>query len=209
MKTVNHLSKLFKFGLSNEDVLIKKCIDREKKAWDVFVEKYNRLIYNAIIKTINKYSYSNENQIIDDIFQTVFLSLIDNNCKKLRQFQGKCKLSSWLHIISVRATIDFIKKKAIKLSINGETGEEQSLREKITNGNPLPDKILDQKEGMKIFEAIKSDLNTKEQLFVELYYCRELPPDEVSKIMSITKNNVYQIKNRVKGKMRELAKDFL
>lgn len=200
---------IFKFSLSDEDTLLEKCLAQDKKAWDVFVEKYNRLIYSAIIQTINKYSYPTENQIVEDIFQTVFLSLIENNYKKLRQFQKKCKLSSWLHMISVKTTIDFFKKKSIKLSINGETSEEKDLREKTTNGNPLPDEIFNQKEGKIIFEAIKSKLKAKEQLFIELYYCRELSTDEVSEIMNITQNNAYQIKRRIRDKMREIAKDFL
>jgi len=198
-----------KFKLLDENTLLKRCLEQDKKAWDVFVDRYNRLIYNAIVQTLNKYSVTSENQIVEDLFQTVFLSLIEYNYRKLRQFQGKCKLSSWLHIIAVRITIDFLRKKSIHLSLNGETEQERSIRERITNGNPLPDELIDQEEDKMIFNKVKSELNAREQLFVELYYSRELSSTKVAKIMNITPNNVYQIKSRVREKMKEIVKSLL
>ena len=193
----------------SERTLLKRCLENDKRAWDAFVERYNRVIYSAILHTLKKYSFPEENQIIDDLFQTVFLSLIEFDFKKLRQFKGKCKLSSWLHIISVRMTIDFLRKKKKQLSLNGDTDEEKSIKEGLTNGKPLPDDLLDQKDDQKLFEMIKNQLNARERLFVELFYVKELSPAEVSKIMNITQNNVYQIKNRVRNKMAKIAKDLL
>ena len=93
--------------ISDEKKLLEKCLAQDKSAWDGFVDLYSGVISHAIVKTLKRYSFPLENQIVDDLFQTVFLSLIDNNCKKLRQFEWKCKLSSWLHTIAVRITIDF------------------------------------------------------------------------------------------------------
>jgi RNA polymerase sigma factor (sigma-70 family) len=200
---------LLKFNLSDDDLLIRKCIAQDKKAWDVFVDKYNRLIYGAIIKTINRYSYSADDQLVDDIFQMVFLSLIDHECKKLKQFKKKCKLSSWLHIIAVRTTIDYMKKKSIKFSIDGDSKQEKVLKEKLSDERSLPDEILIQEEKINIYESVKNRLNTKEKFFVELYYTRELSPDDVAKVMNIKTNNVYQIRKRVQEKMEHIASEFL
>lgn len=95
-------------GLFNKEVkLLERCIKQDKNAWDVFVEKYSRIISHSIVHTLRIYSFPIENQIVEDLFNTVFLSLLEDNCRKLRQFKWKCKLSSWLHLIAVRATIDF------------------------------------------------------------------------------------------------------
>jgi len=197
-----------KFKVSDDNSLLEKCLAQEKKAWDSFVDRYNRLIYKSIVQTLKKYSFTIENQIVDDLFQTVFLSLVEFNCKKLRQYKGKCKLSSWLHIIAVRITIDFLRKQSIHCSLNGETKEEKSIKESIANGNPLPDELIDQEEEKMIFNKIISKLNTREQLFVELYYSRELPSAKVGRIMNITPNNVYQIKSRVREKMKTIVEKY-
>jgi len=192
-----------------EKELLKGCLAKDKKAWDTFVERYNNLISHAIRKTLDKYSFASANQVVPDLFHTVFLSLLDDNCKKLRQFQEKCRLSSWLHIIAVRVTIDFLRKQSESPSLNGKTSEEISLREGITNGNPLPDMLIEMKEEKKIFQEIKKALTSKERFFVELCYSRELSPAKIAKILHTNENNVYQLKSRVREKMKKIAEGIL
>jgi len=189
--------------------LIKACLKQDKEAWDFFVEKYSRLICHAIVITLKKHSTAPENQVVDDLFHTVFLSLIEKNYKKLRQFQWRCKLSSWLHIISVRTTIDYLRKQSKHLSLNGETQEEILLKENIISGNPLPSELFEQKEEKRIFEQIKNDMSSTERLFIELCYCRELSSSEIAKTMNTSTNNVYQLKSRVREKLKKLVENIL
>lgn len=196
-------------GIPDDKKLVERCISRDNKAWDAFVEKFQGLISHSIVQTLKRYSFPLENQVIEDLFHSVFLSLIENNAKKLRQFRWQCKLSSWLHVITVRATIDFLRKQSTKVSLNGESDDKIPLRERLSNGNPLPDEILEQKEEKAIFEKIKESLTPREQLFLELYYSRELSPLQVSKILNTTENNVYQLKSLVRKKMKRIVGKFL
>lgn len=193
----------------DEKKLLNKCLARDKKAWDTFVERYNHLISHAIVQTLNRCSFAPIAQEVPDLFNTVFLSIIEDDCKKLKQFQWKCKLSSWLYIIAVRATIDFLRKQPGGLSLNGATAEEISLRKGIRNGNPLPDDIIELKEEKEIIEQTKKTLTSKERFFVELYYSRELSPTKIARIMNTTENNVYQLKSRVREKMKKIAEKLL
>lgn len=197
------------FGLPDERKLLEGCLAQDKKAWDIFVDRYNRLISHAIVQTLKRYSFATENRVVHDLFHTVFLCLLENNCKKLRQFRWKYKLSSWLHIIAVRVTIDYLRKQSEDLSLNGETHGEIPLKERMANGNPLADELIELKEEERIFEQIKKNLTTREQLFVELYYCRDLSVPETARILNTTANNVYQLKSIVRGKMKKMVEKFL
>jgi len=195
---------------SKERKLLRKCLAHDNKAWARFVDEYHRLICNAIAQTLRKHSFPIENQIVDDLFQSVFLSLVDQNCKKLRQFKWNCKLSSWLHIISVRETIDFLRKqKDHSISLNGSSDQEKAVRTQLTNGKPNPGEQMEQEEEWKLFESIKNSLNPREQLFIELYYVRELPVAEVAKTLNITENYVYQLKSRIRDKMKNKLENIL
>ena len=187
--------------------LIQGCLSQDKEAWDTFVERYSPVISHAILHTLKRYSVDYAMEVVDDLFQSVFFSLLKDNSKKIRQFQWKCKLSSWLHIISVRVTIDYLRKRSLHLSLNGETKEEVSLKEKITNGNPLSIDLIEEKEEKSIFEQVRKSLSARERLFVELYYIREHTPAEVARILNTTKNNVYQLKSIVREKMKEIVKE--
>ena len=197
------------FGFPDERKLLEGCLAQDKQAWDTFVENYNRLISHAIVITLKKYSFTTEDHLAGDLFHTIFLSLIEDNCKKLRQFQWKCKLSSWLHIIAVRATVDHLRKEREHLSLNGETDEEIHLKERIANGNPLPHELIELKEEERIFEQIKKTLTSRERLFVELYYRRELSAAETARILNTTANNVYQLKSRVREKMKKMVEKLV
>ncbi len=196
-------------GFHDDIQLVERCISRDNKAWDAFVEKFQGLISHSIVQTLRRYSFSLENQIVEDLFHSVFLSLIENDAKKLRQFRWKCRLSSWLHVIAVRATIDYLRKQSMKISLNGEAEDKIPLRDRLSNGNPLPDEVLEQKEEKVIFEKIKEYLTPREQLFLELYYSRELPPSQISIILNTTENNVYQLKSLVRKKMKSIVGKFL
>ena len=198
-----------RFGSHNEKRLLEKCLAGDKGAWDIFVEEYSSLISQAIIRTLNRYSASTDRQTVEDLFQTVFLSLIANNFKKLYQFRHKCKLSTWLYTVAVRVAIDHLRKRTEHLSLNGGRDEEMPLKETLTNGNPGPSEVLERKEEKEIFEQIKEILNARERLFVELFYHRELHPEKIARIMNTSKNNVYQMKSLVRRKMQKIVGRFL
>ena len=42
-----------------------------------------------LVQALKRYLFSLENQIVEDLFHTVFLLLIEDNCKKLRQFRWR------------------------------------------------------------------------------------------------------------------------
>lgn len=198
-----------KADFQNEKKLLEGCVRQDKKSWDAFVERYHRLISHSIVLTLKRYAFPLENQIVEELFNTTFLSLLEDNCKKLRQFRWKCSLSSWLHIIAARVTIDFLRKQTEDISLNGETNDEVPLRDRTVNGNPLPDELVEHKEERAIFEQIKHGLTNREQFFIELYYNRELSASEISRIMNTTENNVYQMKSLVRKKMKRILGDLL
>ena len=96
----------------SEKELLNACVQGSKEAWDTFVEKYTNLIYHAINKTLKTYYADHLYQDINDIHNNVFLSLMKNDYRKLRQYEGRngCTVSSWLMIVTTNFTLNFIKK---------------------------------------------------------------------------------------------------
>ncbi|MBI4688190.1 MAG: hypothetical protein HY756_10515 [Nitrospirae bacterium] len=86
------------YGNYSEKELLIACTKGDKGAWDIFVGKYTDLIYHTIHKTLKMYYPCFLYQDIEDIHNSIFLSLIDNDYKKLRQYKGinGCTVSSYL-----------------------------------------------------------------------------------------------------------------
>ena len=192
----------------NEKRLIHDCLSQDKKAWDTFVNSYSKVISHGIFHTLKKYSAEIEDHIVEDLFHTTFLSLLENNYKKLRQFRWNCKLSSWLHLIAARTTIDYLRKQKHTRSLDQENDDNVKMADQIPNGNPLADESIEVIEEKKSLETLIKALKPREQFFIQLYIVQELSVPEIAKLMRITPNNVYQMKNRVIGKMKKIAQSL-
>jgi len=200
-----------KSDFSDEKKLFQGCMAHNNEAWYTFVDRYQRLISHAIIKALNKQLNSFDQYLIDEVFHTVFESLLKNNCRKLRRFRWECRPSYYLYQIASGKTRDYCRKTrkhSGHLSLTGGTKEELSLRNSMADQNPLPSERVMKKEQKNIFKKIKSALPPKEQLFIELCFERELSTAEIANAMNISENNVYQLKHRIRAKMKEMVDKF-
>ena len=183
-----------------ESELLNGCISGDKESWTLFVKQYNKLIYHTIYKTLRVNGQPTNPDDINDLFQEVFTSFCENNCKKLRAFdpQKGVKLSSWLRMITVRMTIDHLRKMKPVTSLDALPVEPSQ-----TGGQ---EGLLDE-ESMGLLREVIEQLSTKDKLLIELFYMKELPPEEIAQILKISVGALYTRKNRVLEKMRKIAED--
>ena len=192
----------------SEKELLNTCIQGNKEAWDAFVERYTNLIYHTINKTLKTYHADSLYQDLDDIHNNVFLSLMENDYRKLRQYEGRngCTVSSWLMVVTTNFTLNIIKRQKSYIPIDDATGDSMSVIEKISNPQPQPEEELADVEYGKILQELIKGLNTNDMLFLKLYYEKELPPEEIAEMLNLTVSTVYSKKNRVREKLKKIAK---
>lgn len=196
-------------GCSKDLRLLSECISGSKDAWDIFVELYSKLIYFAINKTLKLHSHSLHQDDVDDLFNTVFVSLLDNNFKKLRQFEGRdgCTLSSWVRLITINHTIDFLRGQKQHISIDDDSDDRQPLGDRLPDRNISFEEQLDQADTARALKEAIEELPESDRLFMELFYEKELPPEEIAGIMNVSVNTVYSKKNRVREKLQKILID--
>ena len=181
--------------------LLKECILGNKEKWNIFVDKYSKLIYHTIYKTLRVNDKPTRPDDVNDLFQEVFASLCADNSKKLRMFdpeKGCSSLASWLRMITVRMTIDYLRKNKPAASI------EELPTEPAQAGDQ--EAIID-KESLNHLREMLEELDAKDKLLVELSFMRELPPEEVAQILHISVGAFYTRKNRVIEKLKKIAED--
>jgi RNA polymerase sigma-70 factor, ECF subfamily len=195
--------------ISRQDkTLLKRCISGDKRSWDRFVERFTGLIYHSVSTTARAGGDDHDPEVLKDLTNTVFLVLHENNYKKLRQFQGNCSLASWIRLISVRVTIDYLRKNRTHISLDGDSEAEKKLSQNMADEDALAPDLLEEEEQRRIFKEILDELTPRERMFVELYFRRELSPREVAEIMSTTLGAVYTMKNRIREKLTKIVTNF-
>jgi len=187
-------------GDLTEIELLQGCIAGDKQRWTTFVERYNKLIYHTIYKTLRVNAIATNPDDINDLFQEIFTSFCANNCKKLRMFDPHrgVSLASWLRMITVRTTIDHLRKRRPVTAL-----DELPVEPSQTGGQEA---IVDD-ESLTMLRGVVEQLPPGDKLLIELAFMRELPAEEVAGILDISLTAFYTRKNRVIEKMRKIAEE--
>jgi RNA polymerase sigma factor (sigma-70 family) len=175
------------------------CVTGDNASWALFVKHYSKLIYHSIYKTLRVNAKPTDPDDINDLFQELFASICADNCKKLRMFDP-CRgvsLASWLRMIAVRMTIDHLRKQRSSTSLEDLLTEPSQAGGQETH--------IDN-ESLQCLSAILEELSDKDKLLIELFYFKELPPEEIALILNISIGAIYTRKNRIIEKIREIAK---
>mgnify|MGYP003488164261 FL=1 len=191
----------------SEKELLKECVQENKEAWNTFVERYSNLIYHTINKTLKTYHADHLYQDSSDIHNNVFLSLMENNYRKLRQYKGRngCTVSSCLMVVTSNFTLNFIKKQKQHIPIEDNNADNINVIKNISISQQ-PDEELSEKEYREVFKELINDLNANDMLFLKLYYEKELSPEEIAEILNLTVSTVYSKKNRIREKLQKISK---
>jgi len=184
-----------------EKTLIAGCIKGDKATWDGFVQQYSNLVYHTIRKTLTLHHTESRDEMVEDLYQEFFISILQNNCRKLAQFRGDggCTLASWLRVVASRLTIDFLRK---------ERHPEVEVTETIASDQPgAPDLMLDREQADLLSRSIDS-LSSRDRMIIELFYQQALPSQEIASILKISVGALYTQKSRILDRLRQNFENF-
>jgi RNA polymerase sigma factor (sigma-70 family) len=176
--------------------LIAGCVKGDKAAWDSFVQQYSNLVYHTIRKTLTLHHVDSREDAIEDLYQEFFISVLQNNCRKLAQFRGDdgCTLASYLRVVASRLTVDHLRKQPMPTA---------EVTEGFASDEPdAPGSLIDFEEEKALAVAVES-LSAKERLLVDLHFHQGLPAEDVASILKISAGAFYTQKSRLVAKLRE------
>lgn len=179
--------------------LLSKCLSGDRKASETLVRRFSDLVYKCVQYTLMAKQVSFNRYDLEDLHHTVFLSLFDHGCKKLRQYKGKngCRLASWIRMIAVRTVLDHLRKKGVDAMAwqNKRIPLEQwpELRaDEVEVGAQI-----EKGEKERLLQAGMQRLPPRDKLFVKLHFNQGLSLAEVADAMHLSISNTYSIKHRV------------
>lgn len=197
-----------KESIALEKRLVARCLKGERRAWDEFIDRYKRLIYNTIIRTLDSVAYENKEEITADLFQEFFALLFRDNCAKLRSFSWKngCSLVFWICVITKNLTFDYIRKafsrKKTIASVEGFSEAEKIFKD---TGVSFLDEI-ESEERIVLFEEALRQLSEEELGLIKFIYYLELPHECVASLLNKSVDAVYMQKKRVIEKLAKIIK---
>lgn len=185
-----------------------RCAEGDRQAWDEFLVKYSRLIYSYIFSAARTAGKQLSLPEHEDIFQDIILSLIDNNCRKLRTYRAinGCTLASWLRQVTVNFTLNRLGKTGAPVSLDEENHLGLSLKELIPDYGRLVSETSAEKEHAGRLGECIDRLGTDDRYFIELNLHQGLSLEEIKDHLKITRGAADMRKARIVERLRDCFK---
>ena len=176
--------------------LVKQVLSGNNNAFRFLVSKYQRLVLHVVGRIIR------QQDEMEDTCQEVFIKVF----RRLKNFRGDSKLSTWIATIAYNTAITAVRKKNRRgeLSYN----ETPALVE-LEKNNETEHKVLEHNEVRKYLLQLIESMPVNYRTVITLYHLEEFSYKEIVEITGMPEGTVKSYLNRaramLKGKIEKLA----
>lgn len=160
----------------------------------LFYEKCSSM-FGYIIKEVFSYQVNK-----DELANELYIYLSEDNWKKVREFEGRSKFTTWLSVISVRY---FCKKKGNMIDVDPR-------KTQIDEAEKLPDNCTYDSfiNNIDLYNAINKLKNPRDRFVIMALEIEGRSPDEVAKCLNITVDNLYNVRKRAKNHLSNILTEY-
>lgn len=195
--------------LSSDEALVNGCLEGKKESWDLFVERFSKLIHWSIRRALENTPFHGRTGIGEEIFQEVFERLIEKEeLSKLREIK---RLRKYLAVAACHSALDKVKhlSRAEEKLVSTETAAGDSSADSAAPAvidAPLehPEDEALRKEREAVVESALDALSPKERACVEFHYMDGKTHREIGEILGVPQDTVSTIIRRTKEKLKIL-----
>jgi RNA polymerase sigma-70 factor (ECF subfamily) len=187
--------------LDEDQVLIKKTLKGEKKAFEELMRKYEKKIFSFVIRMVR-----NE-EVAIDLTQDFFIKIFT----VLDKYNFEYKFSTWAYRICYNLVIDHIRKN--QAQVNSLDDDSISAKDMLSSENVTRDdgfKNLSREETRGYIWKIVEHIAPKFRELILLRYIQDLKYEEIAEITALPvgtiKNRIFKAKEILK---QEMEKDGL
>lgn len=188
-----------------DTALVRRCIAGERAAWGELLAEHEAVIHFTVRSVLTSHLGSPSAELVEDVQADVVLALVTNECAKLRSWSGRCKLRSWLKVVTHHLTIDRLRRSDRRtVSLDDTRG---SLRESLQDTGPDPERLNLERSNVERVFALAQVLPAEDREFLRLFVGEGLDFAEIATKLGSTMGAVYARKNRVRKKLTQLYRD--
>lgn len=176
--------------MTDRELIDQVILDNEVIIKYVFFEKCN-----VLLRYIGQEIFSNQLQR-EELISELYLYLREDNWRKVREFQGRSKLVTWISVVAVRF---FLKKRAFLI----DSGGNRTLYAEIADRS-RDDEMISR---IDLINAIQKLKNPRDKFVVLAIGIEGRDMDEVAGQLGITRANLYNIKKRALDKLSLILKE--
>lgn len=179
--------------------LIDRCLSQQPGAWIDFVDRYMGLIYHVVHHTAHARSVVLKPDDVEDIAAEIFLAIVENDYRVLRDFQGQAALPTYLTVIARRTAV----RSLIKRHRESELGHVNASRAALS-GEEAPDESEPVATAEEVDRMLR-ELPEREAEVVRLYHLKAQNYKQIGRQLGIPENSVGPILAQARRQLRQIA----
>ncbi len=185
--------------------LVEACAGGCRRSWVVLLERYERTLHYAILNALRAYGAHAPEERVADLQGDLIVALVQEDCRKLRQYSGRSRLESWLKVVATNHALDALRRQRPMVSLDQDAEPSAHLRRTLEAPQEAADEALGSRQLHEALWALAKELPADDQRFIDLFCRHELSFEAIARVMETTVGAVYARKNRVRKKLRALA----
>jgi RNA polymerase sigma-70 factor (ECF subfamily) len=184
------------------DLLAESRRSQHQKLWAEFVRRYQRLLMSCVLKVLRRYGATFSRDDLDDLVGDVWLTLLRDDMKKLRQYDASrgYRIASFLGLVATNCTIDHLRARQAEAAPLDELVEDHAA----LRIEP-PRCRVEQHEEAQLAQAALAMLSHEERAFVVDCFHDERAPEEIARALGVTTNTVYSRKFKIREKLQKIV----
>lgn len=167
--------------------LVKGVIEGDESSFEELVKKYQHSVMNTIYRYIGDYNEA------EDIAQDVFIKV----WRKIKNFKGKSKFSTWLYRIVVNQCLDYRRKKKEEVLSLDKSLDEGKVPESLT-----VELDFEQKRKIDILKKAIEEIPDNQRIALILSKYETKSYQEIAQIMEISISSVASLIFRAKENLK-------
>lgn len=208
MRTTSRVTGMRKGNSAEETALLTALLcprlsaAARQKQWEAFVRRYERLITSCVLKVLRRYGAVFSSEDLDDLVGDVWLTLLRDDLKKLRQYDATrgFRIASFIGLVATNTTIDHLRSR------KAETTPLDQVMEEYAAVAQLPERDrLEDREQAQMARAAISGLSDGERAFVYQVFHAERAPEELARTLGVTTNTIYSRKFKIREKLARIV----
>jgi len=183
-------------------MLMERCIRREEKAWEEFVERFSGLLYYSARERLRRNGFSFGHRDLEDIVQGVFLEIWEKG--RLEGVRERQKIKAWLSVVAQTRALNYMRKKKDRLLRQDEMYKIDNIKAgpADTGGGLGEDMMADLEEAIEEFPA-------REKIILKMNIIYGKKHREIARFMNIPINTVSTVIARKKKALKVRLKERL
>ena len=189
---------------TDERALARRCADGDAGAWEAFHRAYAAAVRQAVLAAFLRRRGRAQPDDVENLVQKVFVHLLEDGGRRLRSFEGKSRLATWLSVVASRLVLNALAGQSGREAHETAAGDWiEGLWQDGAPETPARRALRDE-ERLAVGRILRR-LPPRDQVLLRMIHQEELSYAETARAIGVNPHSIAPLLQRARARFRAAA----